>query len=474
MTSIEYHDSALLGRLPGFGGFDLVRGIADELGAKLERMGEFAPPGPPPLPIPPGLSPRALAGRWRRRLGRALRSRPLDARSKVILLGPPYDLDFLPGQLGEARLITWPLNGLPALADVEVRLTAGQRRGLDRLAQRIDAQGSQAAGVVFERFLRSGLSRHFGTVAAAHLEPLLVMHALHRREKVDLCIWGNPPIQGSAALVAEFLLRAGVAVVGAQHGGSYAVQDLGWSHFESDFKRCTHFLSYGFDHKDLERTYPGTKVPCRIIPVGSHKEALMSAQPATKPEPIDVLYAPTLGLSLVKNNRMNSYRLARAQAELVDSLAGWPELKIWVKPPPGFARVDCTIREKLKRSGLMVSDEPLVKFLKRYSPKLMLIDYPSTPLWETVGRDMDILLLEDALYPFEEQALALLRRRVQVFAEVGEMKAALTRFLQTGEPRLRDDAFYRRFVHRPAPATDILELVRGLLARGPGQPLVGA
>ena len=125
------------------------------------------------------------------------------------------------------------------------------------------------------------ISKHWTRACLDHLFywfrelfwPLMSVHELFVRRGIAGCVWGNPPVfANSSALIQAYLAAQKVCVAGMQHGGCYGTQECHFVHFDGDFSRCSHYLSYGFTSDDLRKVYPHKRLACEIIPVGSVKE----------------------------------------------------------------------------------------------------------------------------------------------------------------------------------------------------------
>ena len=87
------------------------------------------------------------------------------------------------------------------------------------------------------------------------------------------------------------------------------------------------------------------------------------------------------------------------------------------------------------------------------------MDYPSTPLFEVLGENIDIFLLADPILPFTPEALILLRKRVHCFENIDELKDCLTKYTEGKIPSLRNNEFYHKYVYRKNTRSLILETI---------------
>lgn len=392
----------------------------------------------------------------------------LSTHHKTVLLQEPlYDLEFLKVKLSKSfNVILWPPVGFPGNLPIKVRPEANLMNQISSIIQTMDVDGliqekdpSTARALTL---LAQNLIKDFQAHILDYLLPLFILSRFHQQNPLDLTVWGNSPIEGSRSLVNDYLLKEGVPVIGMQHGGSYGVQNCQSCHFDSDFSRCTHYLTYGFDEQDLRQTYPDKQTTCKIIPVGSYKEhqkILRWLQPKKK---VDILFPLTISLSITLDAfRIKSDTLTDYQLKLLQTLDQFTDLQIVVKPLPGYSDKNCSLFETLKNLEhvTVVPDVTFQEFLKRYQVQAVVIEYPSTPLLEVIGRDIEIFLLADPILPFSQAALDLLKKRVHYFETIEDLQQALIAWKNGDLPSLRNQEFYRQYVFRENTEALILDVI---------------
>jgi hypothetical protein len=248
-----------------------------------------------------------------------------------------------------------------------------------------------------------------------------------------------------------------------QHGGNYGVQDLGKTHVYSDYRRCDEFLSYGFDESDLDIEVESDGSPCRISPAGSCREwrrRVRESHTSGRPS-IDILY-PIANCAAIWEGHLRgrSETLYRWQAELLEYLDGLP-LRVMVKPLLGSLTLFAHSERLKGLKGLIVRyDLSFTEALVLLRPRVVVIDFPSNPLFESLGAGCEIFAVEDPVVPIKAAARELLSKRVHLFADAASLKAGLDGFLDGKGRGLGDDGFYRRYM---VPAGDPHERVRSVL-----------
>lgn len=378
----------------------------------------------------------------------------------IILLEKLYDLEFLKYNLGRKPLI-WSYNG-ENLKYTNQEISADQLIQIKTLIKSVSISDISKSGDPILEVIIKIILKDFDRNILANLTPVLAAQFIIQSKPIKAVVWGNPPIRLSKSLVNEFFLESGIPVIGMQHGSSYGVQKRRLTHFESDFDRCTHYLTYGFDQKDLRVTYPDRNVSCEIIPVGTTKKIRKQTQKNSSN--IDILFPITNCISFWVPKRINPYLLAKYQEKIINKLDRLKGLKTVIKPMRGYTDKNFAFSERVKKlSNLKLSTEPLGSFLEKFSPKLIIIEYPSTPLYETLGEDAEILILNDSIITFNPEALHLLKKRVHIFDDIKDLLESIDLWCEGKLTPLRDNQFYYKYVYRENARDNILSEINHII-----------
>jgi hypothetical protein len=290
------------------------------------------------------------------------------------------------------------------------------------------------------------------------------VHELFVRRGIAGCVWGNPPVfANSSALIQAYLAAQKVCVAGMQHGGCYGTQECHFVHFDGDFSRCSHYFSYGFTSDDLRKVYPHKRLACEIIPVGSVKEE-ERRRVRKRLVKLDVLFPLTNCTSSWFMVRRRSDELADLQLKIIKLLESETDMRTLIKPFPGFTErnfAHCQLLRKLKHAR--VAEVPLDEALNKWAPQLVIIEYPSTPLYEVLALDSDIFVFHESILPFSNEAQQLLERRAYLFGDFDEMLGAFCQFKNGTLPKLRCDGFYRKHVYRESARDAAIRNIRMLI-----------
>ncbi len=344
------------------------------------------------------------------------------------------------------------------LAQGEAPLGFKKKKWHHPTALSVEAAALPDNGNPYDRLFVEDACDDFSCHIGSYEDSIETLKEIRDRHDIRAGIWGVPPISGLKSLIFEYLQSEGIPVIGAQHGSVYGDSYKPW-HFDSDFSRCDRFLSFGFTREDLQRLYPGKAISCAIDPVGM----ALAQEYSQRKRKIDVLFPLANSLSVLAEglSRLPPHELADRQAAILKYLDSRSGLDVYVKPVP-FSTVEMCCQMPLLRrlkNLRVVDDMSLEYFLRRYHPRIVIIEFPSTPLFEVLPLDMEIFLMNDPIQPFEKRALELLQRRVHYCEDVGVLIRDLEDFIEGRCPPKRDGGFVGHYVRR----NDVFSGIQGII-----------
>jgi hypothetical protein len=382
----------------------------------------------------------------------------IDAGKKNIFIQEPlYDLAFLKKYINKYNIVVNSNNNKIDCVEKMV-----QRDQIDITINSSDfaikSVSHDPADKVFLRHIEEDFLRHLHDYAYY----LKGLESSTAQIPLSLGIWGLPPVTGLTALLFEFLRSKNIKVIGSQHGGTYGESYAPW-HFDSDFNRCDYFISYGFSATDLARLYPERHIHTRIVPAGS----VVNLKNHGAKKPIDILFPLTNAQSIFAGGmtRIPPDQLTARQVALLEYLNTLQHLTVYIKPFRFSTYKNCSVLPVLKRCKNLkvVRHLNLEEFLTKYRPRAVLVEFPSTPLFEVLHLDAEIFLMDNPLRPFERQALEELSKRVYYAADSETMISWLDLFVHGKLPKKRDNTFFNHYVYKENQEETIIRLIDTLL-----------
>lgn len=366
----------------------------------------------------------------------------------VILFDGFRSLSLMPKDRPVQRVFA--LNGAVAENDKAMQRPGLQASALQRLA-----------GYAQQEFNQLVSQEHFSPVAttravivgdlAARFEscilPLLRMQQLAKDNRICGGVWSYPPTDPSAkSLMVHYLLCSGLPVIGRQHGGNYGIEKNYPRHFDSDFRSCSHYLTYGFNASDLKETMPETVVPCQIIPVGLPH----IVRSEKRQRRYNILFPISNATYFFRDTvRPLQHYLSHIQCDLLQFLDRLPNVRVLVKPFMLYDSMTCAFAELIRHlpNIEVVSHMSLTDCLQDFEIDAMVVEYISSPLFEGLPLDIEILSLANPLLPFNHSAEILLKKRAHIFDDLDCLKNGIVDFLGGRLPKKQDHVFVDKYLH---------------------------
>ena len=386
----------------------------------------------------------------------------------IVLIENLHDLTFLKNTLSQYNVFQFLPKEDSFWGKRDLLLGGGWKNKFSATPQRHLAIPSHLFDIPLtdnlDQIFVTDIKEDFLTNVNHYLKDLGALKSFQGKWPVSLAIWGNSPITGLKALVVEYLRSEGICILGGQHGGLFGDAYEPW-HFDADFNRCDFFVSYGFTEEDLRRLYPDRDIKIKILPFGA-SSANGSAQVKI---PIDILFPLTNSMSLFDGGMVRGLpdRLAETQIVLLEYLDSLADLDIYIKPFMFSGDHNSAVIPVLKRMKKVkiVDYMPLNGFLRKYHPKVILVELPSSPLYDALHLDSEIILLDNPVIPYDKNALEQLQKRVHYCQDVFEMIDKLDLFLKGRLKKKRDQYFYHHYMFKDNTQGNILSLIDKLVGR---------
>lgn len=385
----------------------------------------------------------------------------INGKKKTIMIYKPlYDLSFIIDDLKEYNTIYFDADGFSVSYDT-LETPFAQKWNVDNLGILENNDD-----IITDVFLKDILNDFNGKITQ-YIQNIRHLKEIDKHVGISLGLWGNPPIMGSTALAFEYLRKKGVKTIGFQHGACYGDQIVP-KHIDSDYNRCDFFVSYGFTKEDLKcgyREHHDIRFRTRVMPYGQLTK--------TKKIPwhrkhIDFLFPITNCISIFDGGVSRNPFLAKAQIDMLEYLNTKQNLTIVVKPMIFSTYKNFGMFPLLSslKNLTVVNYMGLRDFLVKYMPKAVIIEYPSTTLYDVIGMDTEIFLLGDPINVYEDGALEKLKKRVYYAENTAQLFTMIDRFIDGKLEIKRDNTFYNHYVNKDNAQNNVLTLIDNLITRG--------
>ncbi|MGE0268307.1 MAG: hypothetical protein AB7S78_07615 [Candidatus Omnitrophota bacterium] len=313
-----------------------------------------------------------------------------------------------------------------------------------------------------EKVLVQDVLEDFNHNVNRYIRGLRILDALNQEYGIHMGVWGNPPIKGFKALAMEYLRSRKIKVIGAQHGSVPGSQRKIWQ-IGTDFSKCDDYISYGFTNDNLKKLYSGYDFHVNVHPIGmkspiKRKDRRMD---------IDILFPITNSVDIFNGGmtRVFPHELNNRQIKILKFLNELKDKNIYIKPFNNTKFMNFSMQPILKNMKNLKIEKncTFTEFLNKYNPKVIVIEYPSTPLYEALFTDADIFMLNDEINPYGNEALELLKKRVNYFEDVNEMIKELKEY--SSMHRKTDCGYFKKYIHPGEMDGKLQDLMRNLGSR---------
>jgi len=317
-----------------------------------------------------------------------------------------------------------------------------------------------------EEFIAITLKKDFLNKADRYRNGLSTLDTLICDTHIDLAIWGNPPVSGFKALFYEYCKIKKIKVLGMQHGASYVDQNYQY-HYISDFKRCDNYISYGFTQEDFAAVFPYYDVDkVTIHPFGTSK--LLSVTSKQNKQKMDVIFPVTNTIGIFDGGfiRVKPDLLHKEQMQIIDILETASESNISsiIKPFKNTSiwQTSVFLRLKKLKFSKVEWNKSFTDVLNTTEARCVIIDFMSTPLYEVLGKDIDIFLFVHEADNLTKKARDMLERRVYIVDGIDEFSVEFEKWTDGELTSKRDSSYYDYYVKKENTEKNILQLMKDL------------
>ncbi len=278
-----------------------------------------------------------------------------------------------------------------------------------------------------------------------YFDLILYFDKIFKNYKISCIAWEVPTIYVPHwNIIIDYALEMKIPVIGKQHGGCYFSQVmLNKHHYITDFDRCDYYLSYASDDKIFYKTYH-EKPRCKFINIGKN----LDASNADFKKNVDIVFPISNCVYINEAARTPQSIISTAQYKILDEIEKRDDNLNIVKPFKDFNNYNFSFSQKLKNlKNTKIVQINFDLFLRQYSPKLVIMELVSTPLYDVINYDVDIFLLLDDIHPFSKYALKLLKKRVYCFTNLKKLLDAIKKYDTDKIVKLRDTSFSKAYVN---------------------------
>lgn len=368
----------------------------------------------------------------------------------ILYMQDLYDLEFIK-RLNQFRLITYSHQGL------NHKFAKSENKHIDINISNIFKEKDALLNLIIKNFLNN---------SRGYFQGLNNLKSLIKSNNINMALWGNPPIIGFKSLFYEYCKIENIKTVGMQHGGTYISQNK-QNEYSSDYARCSHYISYGFTKEDLNnnfKDYNNDKIS--VYPFGTTKTLNLKDNISKKK--IDILFPVTNSISMLEGGliRVKPDILHKDQINILNLLETKCKnsLTCIVKPMKNTNIWQTSVFMKLQKMKYVKVEfeKTLIDILSVVTPKCVIIEYNSTPLYEILELDVDIFLFNRSMDNLTKKAEEMLNKRVYIVRDFEDFSILFEKYIQNYLPKKRDDSFYKYYINKKDTKLNIINLLNNI------------
>lgn len=280
-----------------------------------------------------------------------------------------------------------------------------------------------------KNFLAVALLQHLNdNCFNAFYEPLKIL----RNFKTKTCIWGNAPgaqkgFKFSNCLIPYIFLYKNQRVVGCQHGSSIfdTYKRFPEQNYHADFKYCSEYITYNSKiNTNLRKYHKVSFKTLGSIRLFNLRKKIAESKLINK---YDILFIPTLSFEPF-HSPFSSKRNSKIQNYVIQYLSELKS-KTLVKPFSNFNETNFSEYHLLMNSNLDYLTESLPNIISKFGFDLVIIDYPSTPLYEVILSESEVILFEDPSIPYKKESRDSISERVHLVKNISQFCYKIEKYI---------------------------------------------
>ena len=265
------------------------------------------------------------------------------------------------------------------------------------------------------------------------------INELFKKFNFEKIIWCNDPDSYTANLI-DYFKKKKICIIGIQHGGGYLLQNYEAHHIHSDFNFCDKFLSYG-SSKYLKNT--------KVLVTGCLRDQFYERNFKSKnltKNYKDFMYIPNPIMSeYFYTINKPSYQKVKLQDEIINFLKN-KKIRTVIKLPknPSVCHYPFLVDKRIT-SDFLIKYEKIYKSIEKNNPKIIILDYFSTSIYECLYSKSEIILFIDKYNMPKPDVLKCLEKRIHILNEFKDFKSLVKKILNNEISKKNDNEFKKNF-----------------------------
>ena len=269
---------------------------------------------------------------------------------------------------------------------------------------------------------------------------------------IDQFYWGLPPTESNAkSIIINYLVNNNYNVIGMQHGGGYGTTNDDSFHVLSDYMFCNTFLSYGKIYLKLVKKFKNLNYKtCNFNVIGSPRINLYVKKKIYLKKLLHknkILFPINLCHHILKPKlNINSNLMFNIQKDVLSYLNKFNKkssIKLFQNDNRDFIQdiYPCKIIIDDYKNLRIHHKSNFLYAMKDLNPSLVILDQFSTPVYEIINSNCEIICFLNSLCDIKKIYHASLKRRIHFVRNIQEFKKIMNAY-NSGVLKLKYNSSY--------------------------------
>jgi len=292
-----------------------------------------------------------------------------------------------------------------------------------------------------------------------YLQKISLFSKFLKEKKIKKIFWAlsPPPVLRNILL---FILRSKklkIKIFGVQHGGQYFLMNHEIVNKDSDFDYCNYYLAYGISNYFNKKKFIKNK-NLKLVNCGSFKSNYIKhLELDNKINQSKILYIPAARMKMeIPRLGTSATSFFNLQMKICNFLNLNKNFKSYIKIIPNIIsgkkihdyfslQYNSIYYELSQFTNIKINSMPLTQAIKTIRPKIIICDYLSTPIYEIIKTNCEIILFMDEINVIKKDVFRLLNKRIFLVKNMKQMLKTVKAIEKSEYSKLDNDDFYKNF-----------------------------
>lgn len=305
---------------------------------------------------------------------------------------------------------------------------------------------------IVEKIIFKKIANHYNENSKNFFSYIKNFSQFIKKNKIKKLIWGLPPIHANQkVLIVKYLQKIKIPVIGYQHGGCYGDLSMDDFHYLSDYNYCDIFYCYKKDKLSFTKHLVKDYKLCKFNTAGSLRvKKNFYSNNYSKKYKKKILFPITCWTDNFSHMLGDSSREVVKRQIFILRLLKKLNLKVvikYIKNTDSFFNETSYPAYYLsnfnRKNFIFEYGMSLQTAINFYKPDLVILDTISTPLYETIINDCDIICFNSKFNKLKKNVEKKINKRVYVANSDKQLLKFINDYKTKKLSKKRDESFLR-------------------------------